>query len=62
MIYDHYMSEETLRCSIHLVQTCLDVIELCLNDHTDLAQRVVALTLDNVAVIVAEMQESLKEQ
>ena len=61
MVYDHYMSEETLRSCIHLVQTCLDVVELCLSDHTDLAQRVVALTLDNVAVIVAEMQESLKD-
>ena len=62
MIYDHYMSEETLRCSIHLVQTCLDVIELCLDDQTDLAKAVVQMTSDNVLILAEEMQEGVDQR
>ena len=41
MIDGYVMSDETLRTHMHLMHTLLDIIELCLSDHSGLAKTVV---------------------
>ena len=60
---DNYaVSDETLRTRINLMHTMLDIIELCLNDQTDLAKAVVQMTSDNVLILAEEMQEGVDQR
>ena len=60
---DNYtVSDETLRTRISLMHTMLDIIELCLNDQTDLAKAVVQMTSDNVLILAEEMQEGVDQR
>ena len=53
------MSDETLRSYINLIRSCLDMIELCMNDKIPLAKVVVQLTVDNVVILAEEIQEDV---
>lgn len=60
---DNYtVSDETLRTRINLMHTMLDIIELCLDDQTDLAKAVVQKTSDNVLILAEEMQEGVDQR
>ena len=60
---DNYpVSDETLRTRINLMHTMLDIIELCLDDQTDLAKAVVQMTSDNVLILAEEMQEGVDQR
>ena len=56
------MSDETLRSYINLIRSCLDVIELCMNDKIPLATVVVQLTVDNVVILAEEIQEDVDKR
>ncbi len=53
------LSDESMRIRINLIRTCLDVIELCMNDKIPLAKAVVQMTVDNVVVLAEEIQEDV---
>ena len=59
---DITVSDETLRTRINLMHTMLDIIELCLDDQTDLAKAVVQMTSDNVLILAEEMQEGIDQR
>ena len=59
---DTTVSDETLRTRINLMHTMLDIIELCLDDQTDLAKAVVQMTSDNVLILAEEMQEGVDQR
>lgn len=56
------LSDESMRIRINLIRTCLDVIELCMNDKIPLAKAVVQMTVDNVVVLAEEIQEDVDQQ
>ena len=53
------LSDESMRIRLNLIRTCLDVIELCMNDKIPLAKAVVQMTVDNVVVLAEEIQEDV---
>ena len=55
------LKNEAMRTRINLIKNMLDVIELCLNDHSSLAAAVVQMTVDNVVVLAEEIQESIDQ-
>ena len=59
MLDGYVMSDETLRTHMHLMHTLLDIIELCLSDHSGLAKTVVQMTTDSIVMMAEEMQESV---
>ena len=59
---DITVSDETLRTRINLMHTMLGIIELCLDDQTDLAKAVVQMTSDNVLILAEEMQEGIDQR
>ena len=56
------LSDEAMRIRINLIRSCLDVIELCMNDHIPLAKSVVQMTVDNIVVLAEEMQEDVDKR
>ncbi len=56
------LSDESMRIRINLIRTCLDVIELCMNDKIPLAKAVVQMTVDNVVVLAEEIQEDVDKR
>ena len=53
------LAEERFRIQINLVRSCLDIVEMCVNDPSDLAQAVVSMLIDNVVMLTEEMQEDM---
>ncbi len=58
--YGYYMSDETLQGHIKLMQDFLDLVALCVTDHSDLATEAILVTLDSVAGMVDEMVLCMK--
>ncbi len=56
------LSDEALRIHINLIRNCLDIVELCMNDHLPLAKIVVQMTVDNVVVLAEKMQEDVDKR
>ena len=56
------LSDESMRIRLNLIRTCLDVIELCMNDKIPLAKIVVQMTVDNVVVLAEEIQEDVDKR
>lgn len=59
---DRVMSNETLHTHINLMHTLLDIIDLCLNNQTDLARAVVQLTADNVLILAEEIHDDVDQR
>ena len=53
------LAEDRFRMQISLAHSCLDIIELCLNDPSDLAKAVVSMMVDSMVMLAEEMQESV---
>ena len=53
------LSDERFRTQINLAHSYLDIIELCLNDHSDLAHAAVSMLVDSLVILAEEMQESI---
>ncbi len=60
--YGYYMSDETLLGHIKLMQDFLDLVALCITDHSDLATEAILVTLDNIARMVDEAVMCIKER
>ena len=60
--YGYYMSDETLRGHIKLMQDFLDLVALCVTDHSDLATEAILVTLDSVAGMVDEAIMCMKRR
>ena len=55
------LAEERFRTQINLAHSYLDIIELCLNDHSDLAHAVESMLVDSLVILAEEMQESVDD-
>ena len=51
------LSNELLRTHANLIRNCLDIIDLCLNDHSDIARSAVVMLTDNVVLLAEEVRE-----
>ena len=56
------LSDERFRTQINLAHSYLDIIELCLNDHSDLSHAVVSLLVDSLVMLAEEMQEDVDQR
>ena len=56
------LSDERLRTQINLAYSYLGVMELCINDHSPLAQAVVSMLIDSIVILVEEMQENVDKR
>ena len=56
------LAEERFRIQINLVRSCLDIVEMCVNDPSDLAQAVVSMLIDSIVILVEEMQENVDKR
>ena len=56
------LSDERLRTQINLAYSYLEVMELCLSDHSPLAQAVVSMLIDSIVILVEEMQENVDKR
>ena len=56
------LSDESMYIRINLIRSCLDVIELCMNDKIPLAKIVVQMTVDNIVVLAEEIQEDVGQR
>ncbi len=62
MIDGYVMSDETLRTHMHLMHTLLDIIELCLSDHSGLAKTVVGQHCDDGGGDAGERGSAVKQE
>ena len=60
--YGYYMSDETLRGHIKLMQSFLDLVVLCVTDHSDLATEAILVTLNSVTEMIEKTDMCMKER